>query len=274
MTVSPLQGITHACFALSYLLALAAELARLRWPRPGLRPFGLALGAAGLFAHTIYLGYHRPSPAVPYGALLLVAWVLAVFYLYGTVHHARQAWAVFVLPLVLALVALSLVLFDANADANVVPSWLVGDRLVGAIHGMLILGAAVGVSVGFVASVMYLVQARRLRRKLNPLGGVKMLSLERIEAMNRRAVTVAFPLLTAGLVLGGVLLRRDHEPAENWLSLKVLGTAGLWLVAGVLLYLRYAAHVSGRRLAGLTVLAFALMVAVLAAAHPFAEGGK
>ena len=73
MTVSPLQGITHACFALSYLLALTAELARLRWPRPGLRPVGLALGVAGLFAHTAYLGYHRPSPAVPYGSLLLVA---------------------------------------------------------------------------------------------------------------------------------------------------------------------------------------------------------
>lgn len=276
MSVSVLSGVTHACFGLSYLLAFGCELARVRWPRPGLRLAGLLLGAAGLLAHTIYLAVHRPTPAAPYGSLLLLAWVLAVFYWYGTLHHPRQAWAVFVLPVVLGLVGLSLAVVSTSGDAPPVgvPDWLVGDRFWGAVHGLLLLLAAVGVSVGFLASVMYLVQARRLRRKRNPLGGVVMFSLERLEAMNRRAVNAAFPLLTAGLVLGGILLRRDHDAAGNWLSLKVVGTAGLWAVFLVLLYMRYAAHVPGRRLAGLTVLAFALMVTVLAAAHPFAEGAK
>ena len=44
----------------------------------------------------------------------------------------------------------------------------------------------------------------------------------------------------------------------------------LWGVFCVLLYLRYAAHVPGRRLAWLTIAAFGLMLAVLVAAHPFA----
>src|SRR5689334_8760396 len=110
MTVSPLQGVTHACFALSYLCALLLECARLVWPAKGWRVAGLAFGAAGVFAHTVYLLLNRPTPAAPYGSLLLLAWVLALFYLYGTVHHAKQAWAVFVLPVVIGLVALSLVL--------------------------------------------------------------------------------------------------------------------------------------------------------------------
>ena len=139
---------------------------------------------------------------------------------------------------------------------------------------ILLLFAAVGISIGFLASVMYLVQASRLKRKANPLGGMKILSLERLEEMNRRAVNLAFPLLTLGLLLGGVLLRQYHGLAENWFSVKVLGTVGLWLVFLVLVYLRYAAHVPGRRLARLTVLAFGLMVVVLAAAHPFAGGGR
>jgi ABC-type transport system involved in cytochrome c biogenesis permease subunit len=180
---------------------------------------------------------------------------------------------VFVLPVVIGLVGLSLALVN-TADDTGVPAWLAGDRLWGAIHGALLLLAAVGVSVGFLASVMYLVQARRLRKKKNPLGRMKMLSLERLETMNRRAVNAAFPLLTAGLILGGALLRKEHNPSDDWLSLKVVGTAGLWAVFLVLLYMRYAAHVPGRRLAWLTTVAFALMVAVLAAAHPFAEAGK
>jgi ABC-type transport system involved in cytochrome c biogenesis permease subunit len=271
---APLHGISHACFGLSYLLALTLELANARRPHPALRAAGLAAGFAGLAAHTAYLAAHHPAAAAPSGSLLLVAWVLAVFYLYGTVHHRRQAWAVFVLPVVLLLVGLSLAVVGTGEGGPPVelPTWLLGDRLWGAVHGLLLLLAAVGVSVAGLASVMYLVQARRLRRKSPPLGGLHLLSLERLEGMNRRAVGVAFPLLTAGLLLGAVLLRREHDPAAGWLSVKVLGTAGLWVVFLVLLYLRYAAHVPGRRLALMSVVAFALTVAVLAASHPFAEG--
>ena len=70
-------------------------------------------------------------------------------------------------------------------------------------------------------------QARRLRDKVNPLSRFKLLSLERREAMNRRAVNLAFPMVTAGLLLGVVLLRQYPVPAEDWLSVKVVGTVGL-----------------------------------------------
>jgi hypothetical protein len=264
------SGVTHACFGLSYLAALGFELARLRRPGAGLRYAGLMFGAAGLLAQTIYLALHRATPAAPYGSLLLLAWVLGVFYLFGAVHHARQAWAVFVLPVILGLVILSYSLLDATADAAL-PPWVAGEKFWGAIHGVLLLLAAVGVSVGFLASVMYLVQSRRLRTKsIKSLSGVSLLSLERLEGMNRRAVNVATPLLTAGLVLGGVLLGNAPQRPQDWLSLKILGTALLWVACLVLVYLRYAGG-PGRRLAWLTILAFTLMLAVLAAVHPFAE---
>lgn len=275
MTVSPLQGITHACFGLSYLLAFGLEVARLLWPAAGWRPAALAAGAAGLVAQTAYLAVHQPTPAAPYGSLLWLAWVLALFYLWGTIQRGRQAWAVFVLPVVIGLVGLSLALASASPDTPPLdlPGWLHGDRFWGAVHGLLLLSAAIGVSVAFVASVMYLAQARRVRHKVNPSRVVPLLSLERLETMNRRAVNAAFPLLTAGLLVGTLLLRHDHDAAENWLSLKVLSTGGLWVVFLVLLYLRYAADVPGRRLAWLSILAFGLLLVALGAAHPFVAGG-
>ena len=154
-----------------------------------------------------------------------------------------------------------------------VPAWASGERFWGAIHGTLILLAAVGVSVGFLASVMYLIQARRLRKKLNPGRVVPMLSLERLETMNRRALNLAFPLLTIGLLVGSILLRQSHSSSDNWLSLKIISTAGLWVVFLVLVYLRYGVHVPPRRLALLSVVAFALMLVALTTAHPFAVGG-
>jgi len=275
MTVSSLQGITHACFGLSYLVALALELARLAWPRAGggWRVAALVFGGAGLIAHTYYIIAHQPSPAEPSGSLLLLAWVLALFYLYGTIHHSRQAWAIFVLPVVIGLVGLSYLLpRGGSASLPVdIPAWLSGPRFWGALHGAFILLAAVGVSVGFLASIMYLMQARRLRNKVVPGRVLPLFSLERLETMNRRAINLAFPLLTAGLLVGLLIIRDDF--GESWLSLKVLSTAGLWIVFLVLVYLRYGAQVPPRRLAALSFAAFGLMLVALATAHPFASGG-
>jgi ABC-type uncharacterized transport system permease subunit len=272
MTVSSLQGVTHACFGLSYLIALVLELARLVWPRAGVgwRIAALIFGVVGLLTHTYYILAHQPTPAIPSGSLLLLGWILALFCFYGAVHHSRQAWAVFVLPVVIGLVGLSYVLSrggDVGSPVDVLV-WLSGDRFWGAVHGSLILLAAVGVSVGFLASLMYLVQARRIRNKINPGRVTPLFSLERLEMMNRRALNLAFPLLTAGLLVGLLIVR--HGMGENWLSLKVFSTAGLWLVFLVLLYLRYGAHVPSRRLAMLSIAAFGLLLVALATAHPFA----
>jgi ABC-type transport system involved in cytochrome c biogenesis permease subunit len=274
MTVPTLQGVTHACFGLSYLIALVLELARLIWPRAGggWRLAALAFGAVGLLTHTYYIIAQQPTPAAPSGSLLLLAWVLALFYFYGTIHHARQAWAVFVLPVVIGLLGLSYLLLrsDDTSPPMDVLRWLSGDRFWGAVHGTLILLASVGVSVGFLASIMYLVQARRLRNKVNPGRVVPLFSLERLETMNRRALNLSFPLLTAGLLVGLLIVR--HGIGENLLSLKVVSTAGLWIVFLVLVYLRYGADVPSRRLAMLSIAAFALLLVALATAHPFASG--
>ncbi|MGL4424221.1 MAG: cytochrome c biogenesis protein CcsA [Gemmataceae bacterium] len=265
----PLAGISHACFGLSYLLALGAEGARLRWPQPAWRYGALVCGALGLFAQTLYLAHHQPNAAHAGGSLLLLTWVLGIFYFYGALHRTRTAWAIFVLPLILALVALSYLLTEATlplATATDPDS----QRLGGIIHGALLLCAAIGISVGFLASIMYHVQAARLRAKANPLGGVRLFSLERLESMNRRAVNLAFPFLTAGLLLG--ILLTPPQSFRDYFHAKVLGTAGLWLVFLVLLYARYGAQASGRQLATFTIVAFLLMLLSLVAAHPFAGG--
>jgi ABC-type transport system involved in cytochrome c biogenesis permease subunit len=274
-----IQGITIFCIGASYAVALAVELVRLFWPRSLPRVLGIGFGAAGLLAHTLLLGrtffaVETPSLlASQFGSLLFLAWILAVFYLYGTIHHHQFSWGVFILPLVLGLVVLA-ALFGFPAPGKPAPAaadWDLELHSVdwGLVHGGLLLLAAVGVCVGFTASVMYLLQLRRLRAKKLPGHGIRLLSLERLEDMNRRAVLLAFPLLTAGLLVGAALMLQQAEDVAAWGHVKILTTVALWVVFAILLYLRYGAHVRGRPLALWTIVAFALLVFTLVSAHQF-----
>src|SRR5215813_10226721 len=204
-----MERVTQFCFAASYAVALSLELWHLYHRRPIHRVMANVFGGAGLLAHTIYLAVQRPPLGWQYGLLLVLAWILAIFYLYGSIHHARQAWGIFVLPVVLALVVLAGV-FGPPTDADggrVTGLFSLNDReLLGIAHATLLVMAAVGVCVGFVASLMYLVQAHRLKAKALPGQGLRLPSLERLETMNRRALTLAFPLLTVG-VLPAMVLR-------------------------------------------------------------------
>src|SRR5262249_27552076 len=159
----------------------------------------LAFGGAGLLAHTIFLAVQWPAIGSQYGSLLFLAWILAVFYFYGSLHHRQVGWGVFFFPGVVGLGILTrgyppgeglsfsemLVLRESVLRGLLVPLWAV-------LHVVLLLLAAVGVCVAFIASIMYLTQAKRLRDKV-PLGhGQHLMSLERLETMNRRAIATAF----------------------------------------------------------------------------------
>lgn len=261
-----MERVTLFCFAASYAVALGLELWRLYRRRPVHLLVANLFGAAGFLAQTVYLAAQRPPLGWQHGLLLVLAWILAIFYLFGAWHHQRQAWGVFVLPVVLILVGLA-TLFDPPEENGTRVSGLfasLSSDMLGAVHGTLLILAAVGVCVGFIASCMYLFQAHRLKAKALPGQGLALPSLERLEQMNRRALTLSFPLLTAGMILGVVLLIRE---ASGWNDPRVLTSIPLWLVFLLLVYLRFGLHLRGRRMALWTIAAFVLLILTLIMPH-------
>jgi ABC-type transport system involved in cytochrome c biogenesis permease subunit len=270
-----IDKITLFCFGASYAVALMLELAQLFWPRPVQRLLAAVFAGAGLLAHTLFLAVQRPSVRDPYGSLLFLAWILAVFYLYGSIHHRRLAWGVFVLPVLLGIIILA-ALSGRPSDTGSQgwdPFPLDGEAFWRILHVTFFILSAVGVCVAFMASVMYLVQARRLKVKVPPGQGLRLLSLERLEDMNRRAITWAFPLLTAGLLIGTAQMWHEGARLREWTDPRILSTILLWLVFAIVLYLRYDYHLRGRRVALLTILAFALLLLTLLTQHSFSPGG-
>ncbi|MDZ4818117.1 MAG: cytochrome c biogenesis protein CcsA [Planctomycetota bacterium] len=263
-----LAGISVFCFAASYAVALLLEATR-PFFRSGLRGI-LMLGftGAGLLAHTLFLGYRaftaESAPlSSPFDWYLLAAWTLVCVYLISIYSYPKVPLGLFILPLVLGLIGMaeysSRQPFAQHPAAQV---W-------GPVHGVFLLLGYVAVIVGFVAGLMYLLQSRRLKRKVLPSNGLKLPSLERLERINSRAIVLSALFVGLGFVSGIVLnavSRGRGLDSVPWTDPVIwrLGSMLLWLCAAALFSSFYKPAQRGRKVAYLTVASFCfLAVSVL-----------
>ncbi len=136
------------------------------------------------------------------------------------------------------------------------------------MHGVALLVGTLAVMVGFVAGILYLVQARRLKRKLPPMSALRLPSLEWLEKVNSRAIVISVLAVGIGFLAGIILNVGDRERAEGlpW-SDPVIWSSGLmlaWLVAAAIFNGVYRPARRGRKVAYLTVVSFAFLVLALA----------
>ena len=247
-----------------YLAALGLELVGLKRRFAGRRLALVLLTFAGLIAHSIYLTGHGASQgalplASPAKWLLVFAWVLAVTYLAATLYLPHAATGVLILPLVLALTALS-------CGASHVP--FAPERTFmfwGLAHGTMLLLGTVTVCVGFLAGLTYLLQSYALKHAKSPLGGLSLPSLEWLERINSRALGISTLLVAFGCASGlamSTLKHRGDAIATLWTDPTVVSSSAmlLWLVAAEIFRLVYPAARRGRKVAYLTLASFIFVV--------------
>ena len=261
-----LSGVGVICFVASYLVAFALELTRLFF-RSGIRGAALlGFAGAGLIAHSAYLYYQLADvPGSPLSSqrdwYYLAAWVLVVLYLYLTYFHPKTPFGLFILPLVLGLIGVGRFLADAEPFARGPASvaW-------GTIHGISLLLAVVTVLAGFVAGLMYFVQAHRLKAKHPPGRGPRLPSLEWLQRTNGRSMLVSMLFWGLGIVSGKVLTAINAIEKVPWNDPVVLATYGLffWLLAAVVIDASYKPARSGRKVAYQTMISFVFLLIVLA----------
>lgn len=260
-----MDRLTVLCFGGTYGLALASELARFVVRSPARWYLTVGLTALGWGVQTAYLGnlawvQHKIPVTTTFESLIVLSWIFALIGLYLMARTPEPvAVGVFVLPLVLALIIAGRLSPPQSGWSR----WGSMTAFWGMIHGLFLLAGAVCSCVGFAAGLMYLVQSNRLKHKRPPGFGFALPSLEQSEQLNRAGITVAFPLLTFGLVIGVILAistRGDSGMAIRWTDPKVLSASAMWLVFAVLLHARFRPAMRGRSLMVLTIVAFAFLV--------------
>ncbi len=266
-----IDRLSVLCFAGTYSLALLAELARfvvrssVRWYlTAGLMALGWLVQTAFL-ANLALKNPLMPPVTSAFESVMMLSWIVALIGLYLIVRSPKPvAVGIFVLPLVIGLVVVAGWFAPRQSD------WLEWGGTIafwGTVHGIFLLGGAVFSCVAFFAGLMYLAQMRRLKAKRSSRLGLALPSLEQSERINRGSITLAFPLLTFGLLIGMVLsvaVRTEGKEALahalTWTDPKVLSALAMWLVFAVLLHARFRPAMRGKSVMVLTIVAFGFLV--------------
>ncbi|SNS99955.1 ABC-type uncharacterized transport system, permease component [Granulicella rosea] len=248
-------------YGASALAVLPAAL----YDRPRWRHIAIPTTVAALLFHFVSLAEmlrdaHHSLPVDAHEtqtllALLLTAGFLAVYARYKTV-----APGVFLLP-----VTFLLCLGPAFRPSKELLAPLLQTGWI-FLHIALLLAAYAALLVSLIASLLYLIQERRLKTKFKAAksSGITLPPLDTIDQIALKSLLFGLPCMTAGLLIGSLLAEQTVGPSY-FLDPKVLLSFAMWLAYVGMIFIRRHSGLRGRRAVYLSSFVFFVVVTVWAA---------
>jgi ABC-type transport system involved in cytochrome c biogenesis permease subunit len=219
--------------------------------RKGLRPLWIALVIIGLFAHTAAM-VDRGIMAgeVPFTDLfeytLFLSWAVALVYLVFFRRMFPPVGSLATLVVAFLLLGAATVFFYSDATGGKMPAlrsyWLY-------IHVSLAALGETFFAIAFVASLIYAVKPKA--------SGEYLASLDNL---TYRAISMGFPLFTAGaLVAGAIWAKQAWGAYWSWDPKEVLSLV-VWLVYAAYLHARLVRGLRGLPAAVISIAGFVLTI--------------
>ncbi len=250
-----------------YIVATAFSFAYLVGRREGFWRLGVVMTQAGWVCHTVALGVRGvelgrlPLVTLP-EAVSVVIWVAVLLELWAERQYQIKVLGAFVLPVVLML-GLALptglrvfVLAPGNRSAWI---W---------VHVVLALLGLAALVLNFAGAVMYVLQERQLKARRPGAFYYRLPPLETLDRLTYRALTLGFPFLTAGLLLGALWASAASGRHVTFDPLTLLSVL-MWIVYAVTLSGRALGAWRGRRAAYFAIIGFCALLLSLGASAVF-----
>lgn len=231
-----LNAILYDVALTAYIVATASALGYLLGRREGLSRFTSVMTQLGWVFHTLALMVR----GVELGRLPLltlaevvsaIIWVAVLLELWAERQYRMRVLGAFVLPVVLMLgLALPTGLRALVIEPRIRSAWIL-------VHVALALIGLAALVLNFAGAVMYVLQERQLKAKRPGAVYYRLPSLETLDLLTYRTLTLGFPFLTAGLLLGVLWA------GTAWGSLLTFDPLALF---SILMWIVYAATLSGR----------------------------
>jgi ABC-type transport system involved in cytochrome c biogenesis permease subunit len=227
-----------------------------------------SLLAAAAVAHTFLLGMERMQVGyMPFvgtsAAISFFVWLLALAYLYTELSTDERAMGVFITPLIVVLQAIPT--FDVpvlGARPELLQSPLF------TIHVASVLFAYASFALACMIGVNYVLLFQEIKAKHLGFFYARLPSLQVLDRMNMRAVTVGWAFLTAGVVIGAIWalqadFKASSDPRAQAMTVmdpKIFIALLCWAVYSFQLLARRAAGWGARRSAWLSAIGFGLVL--------------
>lgn len=250
---------------LLYAAAAAAYLSHFAWRDP--RTGRLATGclAGGVLAHTFLIGMQTVkveyAPLVgTTAAISAFVWLLGLSYLYVELTTDERAMGVFVAPLLVGLDIIPVL------DPGVGPRPEVLRSPLFTIHVVSMLFAYASFALASVFGVTYVLLFKEIKAKHLGYFYARLPSLQVLDVMNGRVVTIGWVFLTLGIGIGGLWvtqLSASTDPRIDEMSFadpKILIAIVSWILYSFAVLARLAIGWTGRRAAWLSAVGFAIVL--------------
>jgi ABC-type transport system involved in cytochrome c biogenesis permease subunit len=222
---------------------------------------------AGALLHTFVIGMQtmemRDEP-ISSGAraISMFVWLLALSYLYVEIATTERAMGVFILPILVGLQAYPT--FSSSAaqpDPVLQSNWFW-------VHMASLLFAYASFAIAGVFGLVYVLQFKEIKKKQLGYFYTRLPSLQVLDAMNSRAVTIGLLLLTIGVIVGIVWTQQarvDFPEDSNLAGIgladpKVIITVVTWAVYAFSVLVRRTLGWAGRRAALLSTVGFVIVL--------------
>jgi ABC-type transport system involved in cytochrome c biogenesis permease subunit len=234
-----------------------------RDPRTGRAATGVLAG--GVLSHTFLIGMqtveagHAPLVGTS-AAISAFVWLLGLAYLYIELTSDERAMGMFVVILMATLA-----IIPALDPAVVLRPPVLRSPLF-TVHVVSLLFAYASFALACVLGVTYVLLFKEIKAKQLGFFYARLPSLQVLDVMNGRALTVGWAFLTIGLIVGGVWATQVHaspDPRAQAMSVedpKILVALVSWGVYSFALVARRAIGWSGSRAAWLSAIAFAIVL--------------
>jgi len=255
----------HLIPLLLYGSATAAYLAH--FARGGVATGRLATGVLGaaILSHTFLIGMqtfeagHAPLVGTT-AAVSAFVWLLGLSYLAIELTTDERALG----PFVCALLAALYVIPATDPSVNLRPAVLQSPLFT--IHVLAMLCAYASFALACVVGVTYVLLFNEIKAKHLGYFYARLPSLQVLDGINGRVVTIGWAFLTLGIVVGGIWatdVRGYPDPRIAEMSIldpKILVALLSWGVYSFALVARRAIGWTGRRAAWLSALAFVIVM--------------
>jgi ABC-type transport system involved in cytochrome c biogenesis permease subunit len=255
----------HLLPLLLYAAAAAAYVAHFAWRDPRVGRLATALLGGGVLAHTFLIGMqtvqagHAPLVGTS-AAISAFVWLLGLSYLYLELTTDERSMGAFVAILIVALDVIPAL------DPSVTPRPPLLRSPLFTIHVMSLLLAYASFALACVLGVTYVLLFKEIKAKHLGFFYTRLSSLQVLDVMNSRAITVGWIFLTLGVIVGGIWAAKvqgSPDPRAQAMSLtdpKILVALVSWGIYSFALVARKASGWSGRRAAYLSGVAFMVVL--------------